>query len=81
VGVTMTVTFSELTNRAGFTGLLTRTDVDSLFSFGIFSLGQGYVGEWIDDQTIVLTITDPLGATPVEIGFVVAQVRFSAHTS
>lgn len=81
VGVTMTVTFSEVTNRAGFDGLLTRTDVDSLFSFGIFSLGQGYVGEWTDDQTIVITITDPLGATPVEIGFAVAKVGFSAQAA
>lgn len=71
----MTVTFSEVTNRAGFSDQLTRFDVDSLFTFGIYSLGQGYIGEWKDDQTLVITITDPLGATPVEIGFVVAQVR------
>lgn len=74
----MTVTFSEVTNRAGFSDELTRFDVDSLFTFGIYSLGQGYIGEWTDDQTLVITITDPLGATPVEIGFVVAQVRFRA---
>ena len=75
----MTVTFSEVTNRAGFTDLLTRADVDSLFTFGIYSLGQGYIGEWKDDQTLLITITDPFGATPVEVGFVVAQVRLQAQ--
>lgn len=77
----MTVTFSEVTNRAGFTDLLTRADVDSLFTFGIYSLGQGYIGEWKDDQTLLITITDPFGATPVEVGFVVAQVRLQLRRS
>jgi hypothetical protein len=77
-GVTMTITFSEITNRALLyqSSTITRMQVDALFVFR-YNMGQNYFGEWIDDQTLVLTITDPFGATPPEVGFVIGQVRYS----
>ena len=77
-GVTMTITFSEITNRALLyqSSKITRMQVDALFVFR-YNMGQNYFGEWIDDQTLVLTITDPFGATPPEVGFIIGQVRYS----
>ena len=69
----MTVTFNEATNKAKMQDQITRVQVDSLFSWRA-SLGQNYIGEWINDRTLVITITDHFGATPPEVGIIVAQV-------
>lgn len=72
-GVTMTVTFSEATNKAKMPDQITRVQLDSLFSWRA-RLGQNYIGEWKNDKTLVITITNHFGATPPEIGYVIAQV-------
>ena len=73
-GVTMTVEFSEITNRALQGTKISRTEVDLLFSFK-YNMGQNYIGEWKDDKTIVITISDPFGASPPEVGSIIGQVN------
>ena len=75
-GVTMTVTFTEPTNKALMSGKISREQVDVLFGFR-WNMGQDYSGEWLDDKTLVITIRDPFGASPPEIGFIVGQVSNS----
>ena len=72
-GVTMTVTFTESTNKALMDGQISRDQVDILFAFR-WNMGQDYSGEWLDDKSLVITIHDPFGASPPEIGFIVGQV-------
>ena len=78
-GATMTVTFSETTNRAGQGKQLSRAQVDFLFSFGGIVVGQNYNGEWKDDRTVVITVLDPLGSSPPQVGLVIGQVRKSGN--
>lgn len=76
-GVTMTVTFTEPTNKALMNGKISRDQVDILFAFR-WNMGQDYSGEWLDDKSLVITIHDPFGASPPEIGFIIGQVNNSA---
>jgi hypothetical protein len=59
VGDTLTLEFSENTDRAGFGGGVdvSKEQVDSLFNFST-PLAQNYTGAWIDNATFVVTITD-----------------------
>lgn len=57
-------------------GKISREQVDILFGFR-WNMGQDYSGEWLDDKTLVITIRDPFGASPPEIGFIVGQVSNS----
>ena len=76
-GITMTVTFSEPTNKALMDGKISRDQVDILFAFR-WNMGQDYSGEWLDDKSLVITIHNPFGASPPEIGFIVGQVNIPA---
>jgi len=64
-GDTITVTFSEPTNRPLAS---TKADIDDLFRFeqssSLASLGADYVGTWTSVSTLVITIIDSTGATP-----------------
>jgi len=73
----MTVTFTEPTNKALMNGKISRDQVDILFAFR-WNMGQDYSGEWLDDKSLVITIHDPFGASPPEIGFIIGQVNNSA---
>jgi len=78
-GSTMTVQFSEITNRAGFPRVaVTRQQLDALFSF-YYNIGSDYTGQWTNDATLVITITNPFGATPPQIGQSIAVVKASAN--
>ncbi|KAJ1490594.1 hypothetical protein T484DRAFT_1776697 [Baffinella frigidus] len=68
-GNTITVVFSESTNRGGFGGVgetnavMTKANVDNTFSF-TNSLGNGYTGQWTSRTTLVITITDDSNSGP-----------------
>ena len=61
-GDTITVTFDEATNES-FGPVLTKANLDTLFTFSQ-DLGTDYTGLWSDPVTLVITIVNPLGATP-----------------
>ncbi|MGI0011355.1 MAG: LamG domain-containing protein, partial [Nitrosopumilaceae archaeon] len=63
-GDTITVKFTNSTNRPP---VATKSQVDGLFTFSQ-SLGNNYVGEWINPSTLVITIVDSTGATPPAVG-------------
>jgi len=55
---TITILFSETTNRASFTDVsLSKTEVDSIFEFST-SLGDDYIGKWITPAKFLITIKD-----------------------
>ena len=66
-GDTLTFTFDVDTNQAPGT-TLTKAEVDTLFNFGMVSLGTAYTGEWTNSRTLELSITNAAGATPPAIG-------------
>ena len=41
-----------------------------------FSLGANYEGEWLDDQTLLITVLDTVGASPPEVGYIIGQVIY-----
>ncbi|MGI0010277.1 MAG: hypothetical protein ACREAE_02625, partial [Nitrosopumilaceae archaeon] len=91
-GDTISVKFSESTNvlyttatpqvlPSGLvilTPLLTKSQVDALFTFSQ-SLGNNYVGEWINPSTLVITIVDSTGATPPAVGELTLTIKASAN--
>jgi hypothetical protein len=58
VGDTLTLAFSENTDRAGMGGGVdvSKEQVDALFNFST-PLAENYTGEWIDNATFVVTIS------------------------
>jgi YVTN family beta-propeller protein len=77
-GDTITIRFSEPTNRPLGTGLLNKGDVDSLFTF-TENLGNAYTGHWADASNFVITIVDSTGSTPPDIGVTTATVNAPAN--
>ncbi|MFT5127240.1 MAG: VCBS repeat-containing protein, partial [Rhodothermales bacterium] len=62
-GDTLSITFSEATDQAGLSGLLTQSLVDSLFSF-THSIGSGYTGSWVNNSLFSVTIATPPANLP-----------------
>ncbi|MDE1826414.1 MAG: fibronectin type III domain-containing protein, partial [Thaumarchaeota archaeon] len=77
-GVTITIRFSDGTNRPGGTTVQDKAGVDALFSFSQngqpYSLGTDYTGMWTEPSIFVITVTDP-NAVPPSIGALVATVN------
>jgi len=70
-GDTITVTFSEDTNRPAIT---TKVDLDNLFTFSS-SIGDNYVGTWASPSVLIITILDTGGiATPTPLTITVKQL-------
>ena len=63
-GDTITVTFSEETNRP----VVSKADIDNLLNFtensSPVSLGTDYVGTWVSATTLIITIIDTGSANP-----------------
>jgi hypothetical protein len=77
VGDTLTITFSEDTNKARLPDQLTKANIDLLLAFSE-SLGTDYTGEWISNRVLVITAQNVDGARPPEIGSARATVRADA---
>ena len=76
-GDMFTVSFDQDTNRAGYgAGPLTKTDIDALLTMTT-PLGNDYLGQWLDGQTLVLTVVVP-AALPPAVGVARVSVRESA---
>ena len=76
---TITVLFNKDTDLAGFTlgSILTKSNVDSLFSFSA-SLGAAYIGEWTLRSQFIITAVDVTGSGPPAIGAFTLSVKASA---
>ena len=77
VGDTLTITFSEDTNKAQLPDQLTKAHIDLLLSFSE-SLGTDYTGEWMSNRVLVITARNVDGAGPPGIGSARATVRADA---
>ncbi|MDE1764929.1 MAG: fibronectin type III domain-containing protein, partial [Thaumarchaeota archaeon] len=77
-GVTITIRFSDGTNRPGGTTVQNKAGVDALFSFSQngqpYLLGTDYAGIWTEPSIFVITVTDPNAVQP-SIGALVATVN------
>ena len=58
VGDTLTIRFSDPTNSPMRNKILNFTEVNSLFNFAPFDLGDDYVGAWKNPSTFIITITE-----------------------
>jgi len=78
-GDTITVRFSEDTNRIGFAvgATMTKANLDSLFTF-TQEIGDDYTGVWTDDSTLVISIVDSGSDNPPEIDGLRIIVKTSA---
>jgi hypothetical protein len=79
VGDVLNIRFSELTNKKDPTPgdeVLTRTDIDSLFSF-TQAIGDDYDGRWIDGINLQITIREVTLESPPEIGELKVVARSS----
>ncbi|AFS80974.1 hypothetical protein NKOR_05440 [Candidatus Nitrosopumilus koreensis AR1] len=75
---TITVQFSETTNRADFSDAeLPKSDVDSIFKFS-HSLGDDYTGKWITPSKFEITIKDSSNSAPPAVGTFSLSVKLSA---
>ena len=74
---TLTITFSEGTNKAQLPDTLTKAQIDVLLSFSE-SLGRDYTGVWTSDRVLVITARDVSGAGPPAIAGTRATVRAQA---
>ena len=80
-GDTITIKFSENTNRADSTPDvegLTKADLENLFSFSQ-RIGDNYSGVWSNSQTLVITIDDSTNATPPAIGVLTLTVKATGN--
>jgi hypothetical protein len=77
VGDTLTITFSEATNKAQLPDVLTKEHIDLVLSFSQ-SLGADYTGEWKTNSVLVITARDVTRAGPPTIGGTRATVRAQA---
>ena len=77
VGDTLTITFSQDTNKAQLPDQLTKADIDLLLAFSQ-SLGTDYTGSWISNRVLVITARNVVGAGPPGIGSTRATVRAEA---
>ena len=77
IGDTLTITFSEATNKAQLPDVLTKAHIDLVLSFSQ-SLGADYSGEWKTNSVLVITARDVTGAGPPTIGGTRATVRAQA---
>jgi len=74
---TITILFSETTNRASFTDdSLSKAEVDSIFEFST-SLGDDYIGRWITPAKFLITIKDSDNENP-QFGSFSLLVKLSA---
>lgn len=58
VGDRITIRFSEPTNRPGGTDIMNKDNVDKLFSFPGYSLGDDYQGRWLTTSTFGIKILE-----------------------
>lgn len=74
---TITITFSIPTNRNGMNNgdRLSRTQLLALFLFSE-SMGNSFSGEWVNAQTLMLTVEGTSGAAPPTIGGFCARNQF-----
>lgn len=83
-GDTITVRFSDPTNREGGNGVQTKDAVNDLFSFSS-SLDGAYSGRWINPSTFVITIGSDVGTVVPQVGAfkvtVVGAIKNAAGTS
>eukprot|EP00163_Fabomonas_tropica_P012696 TRINITY_DN2403_c0_g1_i3.p1 TRINITY_DN2403_c0_g1~~TRINITY_DN2403_c0_g1_i3.p1 ORF type:complete len:4686 (-),score=1008.71 TRINITY_DN2403_c0_g1_i3:157-14214(-) len=68
---TITVTFSEATNQPGISS---KAQLLAQLSFSQ-SLGTDFIGTWLNASALVITILDPLAATPPVIGTLQVSAR------
>ena len=77
-GDTITVRFSEATNRPFFTEadpILSKANLDDLFSFSE-NIGDDYTGVFVNPLTLVITIVDAVNLeSPPQIGLLTLQVK------
>ncbi len=71
----ITVIFSEETNEPS---VASKVEIDSIFTFSD-SLGIDYTGTWSNASTLVIFITNSIGATPPEIGVFTLTVKESSN--
>jgi len=57
---TITINFNVNTNKPI---VAVKSDIDALLDFGNASLGEDYTGQWTSLKTLVITLTNPSGAT------------------
>lgn len=60
-GDILTLEFDGPTNELFGSGTLNRTQVNAMFSFSA-GLGQDYTGQWLDEDTFVITIVNATGS-------------------
>lgn len=77
VGDTLTITFSEDTDKAGLPNSVTKSQIDYLLSFSE-TLGANYTGKWTSSRVLVITARDVTGAGPPSIGGTRATVKAQA---
>lgn len=88
VGDQFTIRFSEPTNAPGLGEVLKKGEVDSLFNFSSYKLGNDYVGVWKNRSTFVITVTEihdgsmakipTLGSTQAKV---IGDIKNKAQTS